>query len=419
MGFTTDRRVFTRSIASLGAGVLASDGLARTAPSAGVATEPPGPAGVLNVAQAAQGDTQTVPLAPPDAQAAKVKMPTVVPRQVGFALVELGQLAIEEILPAFGLCRMARPTAFVSGHPEKAKHLSEVYGTPGRTTIYNYENFDAIKDDPAIDVVYIVLPNSMHAEYTIRALKAGKHVLCEKPMATSTAECERMIAAANEAGRKLMIAYRLHYEPFNQKVMQLAEGGQLGQLKHISASNCQDTKAPNIRLSSKLGGGPARDVGIYCINAGRYVTGEEPVEVHAVAHKPDDDSRFLEVPESVTFTLRYPSGVVAQCQCGFGSTVVRQLSVFGTEGAIDLANAFAYRGQVLKVKRGSEDKGDERIEKLLLSPVNHFASEMDHLCECLIAGTEPRTTGDMGLADMRIIQAIEESWMSGKRVELG
>ncbi len=185
MGFTTDRRVFTRSIASLGAGVLASDGLARTAPSAGVATEPPGPAGVLNVAQAAQGDTQTVPLAPPDAQAAKVKMPTVVPRQVGFAVVGLGQLAIEEILPAFGLCRMARPTAFVSGHPEKAKHLSEVYGTPGRTTIYNYENFDAIKDDPAIDVVYIVLPNSMHAEYTIRALKAGKHVLCEKPMATS------------------------------------------------------------------------------------------------------------------------------------------------------------------------------------------------------------------------------------------
>ena len=216
-----------------------------------------------------------------------------------------------------------------------------------------------------------------------------------------------------------MIAYRLHYEPFNQKVMQLAEGGQLGQLKHLSASNCQDTKAPNIRLSSKLGGGPAPDVGIYCINAGRYVTGEEPVEVHAVAHKPDDDLRFLEVPESVTFTLRYPSGVVAQCQCGFGSTVVRQLSVFGTEGAIDLANAFAYRGQVLKVKRGSEDKGDERIEKLLLSPVNHFTSEMDHLCECLIAGTEPRTTGVMGLADMRIIQAIEESWMSGKRVELG
>ena len=167
-------------------------------------------------------------------------------------------------------------------------------------------------------MIYIILPNSMHAEYTLRGFKAGKHVLCEKPLSVTVEESERMIAAGKAAGKKLMTAYRLHYEPHNLKVMELCRQRPSARSNH-PASNCQDTKAPNIRLSKDLGGGPVGDVGVYCINAARYVTNEEPVEVTAHAHQPKDEPRFREVPESVSFTLRYPSGVIAQCECSFGS----------------------------------------------------------------------------------------------------
>ena len=144
--------------------------------------------------------------------------------------------------------------------------MAKVYGIDERN-IFDYDDFDRLNDCKEVDAVYIILPNSMHAEFTIRAIEAGKHVLCEKPMATSVEECKKMIGAAKKASRKLMIAYRLRYEPFNQKVIELCKEESLGAIKVISASNAQNVKAPNIRLSGKLGGGPLEDVGIYCLNA--------------------------------------------------------------------------------------------------------------------------------------------------------
>lgn len=347
------------------------------------------------------------PLAPPDRQPPHVKVPEPPARKVGVAIVGLGQLALEEVMPAFGECRIAHPVALVSGHPDKAKKVAGVYGV-NRDHIYDYKNYDKLVDNDAVDVIYIILPNSMHAEYTIRGLQAGKHVLCEKPMAASVKEAEEMIAAADKAKRQLMIAYRLRYEPFNMKAIELCRKGELGKLKLLTACNGQDVPAPNIRLSKALAGGPLSDVGIYCINAFRYLTGEEPTEVTGMSHQPKDDPRFREVPESVAFTLRFPSGAIGSGDCSFGIGVSRHFRVQGSENILDLEDAFAYRGQRMFLRKEKEHS------ELKLEPVNHFAAEMDDFAECILSGKATRTPGAEGLADMRVMAAIEEAIKSGR-----
>jgi predicted dehydrogenase len=365
-------------------------------------------AAVLGGAAAARADDP--PLAPPDRQPPDLKLPEP-EKKTGWAVVGLGTLAVEQILPAFARSKLCKPTALVSGHPDKAKRLAAVYGVEPKS-IYTYENYDKLADDPAVDVVYVVLPNSMHAEFTVRALKAGKHVLCEKPMASNAAECEAMIAAAKAAGRKLMLAYRLHYEPFNMAAIELCRTGAVGPLRSITATNLQVTKAPNIRLSKALAGGPVQDVGVYCLNAARYLTGKEPVEVSATAHQPADIPRFREVPATVAFTLRFPDGVLAHCDCSFDAAESRRFRVTGTTGWIDMENAFGYSGQQLTVSR------DGRESRVRLSPVDHFAAEMDHFAACVQQDKPPRTPGEEGLADMRVIEAIERSAKEGRAVKL-
>jgi len=330
-------------------------------------------------------------------------------RKLGVALVGLGSLSTNQIAPAFLKSENCRLAAIVTGTPEKEKIWSEKYGIgPGH--IYNYNSFDKLASDDSVDVVYIVLPNSMHAEYTIRGLKAGKHVLCEKPMAATPAECEKMIAAGKEAKRKLMIVYRLRYEPFNMTAIELGRKGEVGKIKTIAASNGQDVQAPNIRLSRELAGGPVGDVGIYCLNACRYLTGEEPVEVTAIAHQPKDDPRFREVPESVAFTLRFPSGAIGNCDCSFGIAASRQFRVQGSDGTLVLDPAFAYRGLRMTLEK------DGKKTELTPTAVDHFAAEMDHLSECILGDKAPRTPGEEGLADMRVIAAIDEAAKTGKAV---
>lgn len=361
------------------------------------------------VAQASKnGDT---PLAPPDKQPENLKVEGPPEKQLGYAIVGLGQLALGEVMPAFSECRVSKPTALVSGHPDKAKKIAAAHDIP-ETRIYNYENFDKIVEDPSIDVVYIILPNSMHAEFTIRALKAGKHVLCEKPMAVNVEEGIAMEKAAKEAGKKLGIAYRLHYEPLNKQVMEWCKEKKFGEIKSFTASNCQTTKAPNIRLSKELGGGPLEDTGVYCINAARYVIGEEPVEVTAFAHQPKDDPNFREVPETVSFILKYPSGVLANCDTSFGTAESRRYRVQCTKGYIEMDPAFSYRGLKLKTKEASD------VSEITLRQINHFASQMDGFARAIMNDTPIPTPASMGVADLRIIAAINESIKTGKPVEI-
>lgn len=377
------------------------------------AAEPLVPAGPT----ASPGIVKQVALAPPDKQSPSLILPKVAERKIGWAVVGLGELSLGEILPAFAQCNLSKLVALVSGHPDKAKQVAAAYGVEEKA-IFDYASFDRIADSREIDVVYIVLPNSMHAEYTIRALRAGKHVLCEKPMAASVEECEQMIAAAEKAQRKLAVAYRLHHEPLNRKVMELCAAKALGEIKLFSSSNCQNVQAPNIRLSKEMAGGPVGDVGVYSINAARYVTGEEPVDVYAVEHRPKDDPRFAEVPESVSFVLRYPSGVLAHCECSFGTAGSQRYRVVCADGFVEMDPAFPYRGLKLSVQRSKGAGGGPEKADLPIPQVNHFTAEMDHFSECVLENKESRTPGSMGLADMKIVRAIAESARTGQAVKI-
>jgi glucose-fructose oxidoreductase len=324
-------------------------------------------------------------------------------RKLGWAIVGLGSLAINQILPAFARSEKSKVTALVSGHPDKARKLAARYGVAEKS-LYTYETFEQLRDNPDVDVVYIVLPNGMHAEYTIRAAKAGKHVLCEKPMANTPADCQQMIDACREAGRKLMVAYRLHYEPYNQALVKVVRDQEFGPLKVVLADAGFPIGDPTQwRLNRQMaGGGSLMDIGIYALNAARYLTGEEPTEVHAMEYTTPGDPRFKEVEETLTFQLRFPGGVLANCTSSYGAPLNR-FRVVGTKGWAELEPALIYSN--LKMRAGSGSIVEERLQPV----VDHFAAEMDHFSDCVMQGTEPRTPGEEGLRDLRIMMAIYQS----------
>jgi len=334
-------------------------------------------------------------------------------KKVGWAVVGLGSLAINQILPAFAKCEKSRVVALVSGHPEKARKLAARYGVDPKA-IYDYQGYDSIRNNPEVEVIYIVLPNGMHAEYTVRGHQAGKHVLSEKPMANTPAECQAMIDAARKANRKLMVAYRCRYEPFNQEMIRMAREQELGPVKVILADHGFSIGDPNQwRLKKDLaGGGSMMDIGIYSLQAARYVTGEEPVEINAMSHTTPGDERFKEVEEATNFQLRFPSGVLANCTSSYGYSGQNRYRVVTTKGWFELEPATGYSGLRMRVRRGNA------VEERMLPVRDHFALEMDHMSECVMEGKDPLTPGEEGLRDLRIIMAVYEAARSGKTVKL-
>src|SRR5271170_3061459 len=334
-------------------------------------------------------------------------------KKLGWAIVGLGSLSMYEILPAFAKCEKSRLVAFVSGHPDKAKKLAVRYGV-NLKNIYNYQNYDSIKDNPEVDIIYVVLPNSMHAEYTIRGFQAGKNVLTEKPMACTPAECQKMIDAGRAADKKLMVAYRCRYEPYNQEAIRIARSGELGPTQVILAdTGFYATDPDQWRLKKDMaGGGSMMDIGIYALNASRYLSGEEPTEVNAMIYNTANDPRFKEVEETVNFQLRFPSGVMANCTSSYGYYPTSHYRVIGTKGWLQMDPATWYSG--LRMKIGNKDG---ILEKEL--PVrDHFAMEMDHLSQCVMENKEPLTPGEEGLRDIKLIMAIYESAATGKAVKV-
>jgi predicted dehydrogenase len=347
------------------------------------------------------------------ARAAAQQVPEPPGKKLGWAIVGLGSLSINQILPAFARCEKSKVVALVSGHPEKAQKLALRYGVSPKS-IYDYKGYDRIKDNPEIDVVYVVLPNGMHAEYTIRAHQAGKHVLTEKPMANTPADCEAMIEAARKAGRKLMVAYRCRYEPFNQEMIRMAREQELGPVKVIVADHGFNIGDPKQwRLNRALaGGGSLMDIGIYSLQAARYVTGEEPTEANAMMYSTPGDERFKEVEETIDFQLRFPSGVLANCTSSYGFAGQNRYRVIGTKGWAELEPATSYSGLRMFVRRGNA------TEERSLPQRDHFALEMDHMSECAMESKEILTPGEEGLRDLRIMMALYEAAQSGKTVKL-
>jgi predicted dehydrogenase len=300
----------------------------------------------------------------------------------------------------------------VSGHPDKAHHFARIYGVPEKN-IYNYENYDEIASNSAIDVVYIALPNSMHAEYTIRGAKAGKHVLSEKPMCTSVKDAEAMIAACRGANRRLMVAYRLRYEPDNLASIQLCRDQQLGPLKMIEAGFTFVIGDPRQwRLNKQLaGGGSLMDIGIYCLQTARSLSGEEPVSVYAQAWS-SDPVKFAQVEENIAFMLRFPSGIIANCYSSYGEDGVDRYRAAGPGGWVEMEPAYVYSGLIQRVYQ----KG----KTLVTQPTGggQFAAEIDAFSDAINHGRDVLTPGEEGLRDVRILMACYESVAMGRPVAL-
>jgi predicted dehydrogenase len=334
-------------------------------------------------------------------------------KKMGWAIVGLGSLSIYQILPAFAKCEKSKPVAFVSGHPDKANKLAARYGINPKN-IYNYQNYDSIKENPEVDIIYIVLPNCMLAEYTIRGFQAGKHVLTEKPMACTPTDCQKMIDAGRAAGKKLMVAYRCRYEPYNQEAIRIARSGELGPTQVILADTGWNATNPDQwRLKRDLaGGGSLMDIGIYALNASRYLSGEEPTEINAMIYTAPGDPRFKEVEETVNFQLRFPSGTIANCTSSYGYYATSHYRVIGTQGWLDMDPATWYSGLRMKVGNRSG------ILEKELPTRDHFALEMDHMSHCVMENKEPLTPGEEGLKDISLMVAIYEAARSGKTVKV-
>ncbi len=327
---------------------------------------------------------------------------------VGFAIVGLGRLSVSQLLPAFRKTRNARLAALVSGHPEKAHRIAEEHRLRPRS-VYTYADFDRIVADPDIEVVYIVLPNFLHAEYTIRALKAGKHVLCEKPMATTIGDAERMIAAARQANRHLMIAYRCHYEPLNLAAMRLLRSGKLGKPRLVVTDMGRQASLEDPsdvwRLDMmKSGGGALTDMGIYGVNGARYLLNEEPLEVQAWSQTDRSDPRFRDVEDFYSWQFRFPSAAIGIGSTSFNYAGTMSWHVIGERGKMKADPGCFYSGNRLTVSEGMDPEIHE---------IDQFAREMDWMAD-VVRGRAPMvSTAEEGLQDMRLMAAIMESAARG------
>ncbi|MES2442981.1 MAG: Gfo/Idh/MocA family oxidoreductase [Pseudomonadota bacterium] len=334
-------------------------------------------------------------------------------KKLGYAVVGLGSYAVNQIMPRFRDCEHSRLVALVSGTPAKLDKYGAEYGIP-KTHQYSYANYDSIRDNPDIDAVYVILPNAMHAEYTIRAAQAGKHVMCEKPMAVSSAECEAMIAACRKANRKLMIGYRCHFEQHNLYVIDQVRKGAFGRPRVITAEHGFYIQLNQWRLDRPLsGGGSMMDIGIYSLNAARYLSGEEPVLVTATESTDRSDPRFKTVEDQIDFQLRFPSGVIANCVSSYSSGH-NAFRLTGDKGWIGLEPATSYDGHKLWERRGGKTE-----QRTLPPPAkNHWSAQLDHLAECAASGRAPIVAGEEGLKDMRLIEAIYRSAREGRAIRM-
>ena len=328
--------------------------------------------------------------------------------KLGVALVGLGGYAGGQLAPALLQTEHCYLAGIVTGTPSKISSWKEKYNIPDKN-IYSYDNYDSIKNNPDIDIIYVVLPNSMHAEYTIRAAQAGKHVICEKPMALSVEECDKMIAASKKAGKSLSIGYRLHFEPYNLEMVKLGTKKVYGNIKKITAGFGFTIGDPTQwRLKKDLaGGGPLQDVGVYCIQGICYTTGLEPIAVTAQEGAKTDKQKFKEVEQSIAWQSEIPGGIIAEGKASYGDSY-NFLKAEAEKGVFEIAPAYSYSGQTGSTPAGSMD----------LPKVNQQAKQMDAFALSIKNNQPTIVPGEMGKRDVKIIAAIYESIRTGNKVSI-
>lgn len=352
---------------------------------------------------------------------AGVELPSTPPQapnseSIGVALVGLGLYALGKMAPALTRSKHCHLAALVSGNPSKAARVAKAYGVE-TDAIYSYENFDEILKDDRVNAINIVLPSGLHAEWTEKAFAANKHVLCEKPMALSSVECDRMINASKKAGKKLMIAYRCHFEPNNLNAIELMKQKAVGDIQvirtdqHYTIGNV--TPSSNWRANRALaGGGALEDYGLYGLQAALYLTGEMPTSVSATISTPADNPAFSEIINLQTSRLSFPSGAIAQLASSYDASWHDRVEVRGNRGVMQMDPATAYSGIQTKIIRSANDR------EIVLDPSGQFSAMLDHFGVCIKQDTPVITDGAMGRRDIRLIEAIYSSALLRREISL-
>ena len=329
-------------------------------------------------------------------------------KAVRYAVVGLGHIAQIAVLPAFAHARRnSALAALVSDDRTKLAELSRRYRVEGT---YSYGDYDQCLDE--VDAVYIALPNSMHAEYTVRAARKGVHVLCEKPMAVTAAECQRMIAACRDNDVKLMIAYRLHFEEINLKAVDLVRRGRIGDPKFFNSSFAMRVRPGDIRTKRSLGGGTLYDIGVYCINAARYLFRAEPTEVMAISVN-GAGAQLSEIDESTGALLRFGDGRVAAFVTSFNAADVASYRILGTKGQLHVEPAYEYAEGL-----AYELTVDGKTTRHRIGRRDQFAPELLYFSDCILKNRKPEPSGEEGMQDVRIVEALYKSARTGKAVSI-
>lgn len=328
--------------------------------------------------------------------------------KLGVALVGLGGYAGGQLAPALLQTEHCYLAGIVTGTPSKIPLWKEKYNIPDKN-IYSYDNYDSIKDNPDIDIIYVVLPNSMHAEYTIRGFAAGKHVICEKPMAITPEECDKMISASKKAGKQLAIGYRLHFDPYNLEMVRLGTKKVYGDIKKITAGFGFMIGDPaQWRLKKDLaGGGPMQDLGIYCVQGICYTTGMKPVAVTAQEGPKTIADKFKEVEQSLKWQFDMPGGIIAEGEASYGSSM-NFLTAEAQRGTFELSPAYTYGGLKGKSPDGIMNFGN----------INQQAKQLDGTALSIKKNQPSIVPGELGRRDVKIVTAVYEAMRTGKKIAI-
>jgi predicted dehydrogenase len=331
--------------------------------------------------------------------------------KIRYAVVGLGHIAQVAMLPAFAHAKKnSELAALVSSDETKLKQLGRKYRVPH---LASYEEYDALLRSRQIDAVYIALPNHLHRDYAVRAAEAGIHVLCEKPLAVTTQECEAMIEAAERNRVRLMTAYRLHFDPSNLAAIETVRSGKIGEERFFSSDFSLTVEEGDIRLSPiEKGGGTLYDIGIYCINAARYLFRAEPETVFARSAN-SGAKRFQNADEMTAAILSFPGERLATFTCSFGAAPTSTYRIVGTKGDLRVDSAYEYAEPMTHSLTVDEKTRTRRFPKH-----DQFAPELIYFSDCIRTGREPEPSGREGLADVRIIEALYESAREGRPVRL-
>lgn len=333
-------------------------------------------------------------------------------RKIRYAVVGLGWIAQEDVLPAFEQSENSELAALISDDPVKMGTLVQRYAGVQRT--FSYEEYEDCLSSGLVDAVYLALPNHLHCDFAVRAAQLGIHILCEKPMAVTEAECQQMIQAAQHHQTKLMVAYRLHFDAANMEAVKLAQSGELGDLRMFSSVFSQQVADENVRLKPfAQGGGTIYDMGIYCINAARYLFQDDPTEVVALSAN-NGEPRFSQIDEMTSVILRFPGDRLATFTSSFGASPTSVVHLVGTKGDLQMSSAYSYQGtlqQTITINGQSQQRSFEAGDQ--------FAAELTYFSDCILTNKNPEPSGMEGLIDVHIIQSIIRSaQMEGHPIKL-